>query len=228
MQGKESMLRKNDYRYRSDTSRFVIFLYLLDKRHAIENDRLLARRGEKRKKTVILRLGLTRGDVIPVVPAGWTTSTGSSMRGCPRFMESSTRIIGGNVGTSCWTPTRICRPNCRACTRLGKRGKEPRRKGNLAKTATRYPSWRENHGRWAFYYYYYYLSIFYIFLSSKLFLCGNFQAIINNFFSTLARWTRFILRRMIFTIGNRMLSRELVMRFFCRWKRKKLSVEKYR
>lgn len=35
MQGKESMLRKNDYRYRSDTSRFVIFLYLLDKRHAI-------------------------------------------------------------------------------------------------------------------------------------------------------------------------------------------------
>lgn len=227
MQGKESMLRKNDYRYRSDTSRFVIFLYLLDKRHAIENDRLLARRGEKRKKTVILRLGLTRGDVIPVVPAGWTTSTGSSMRGCPRFMESSTRIIGGNVGTSCWTPTRICRPNCRACTRLGKRGKEPRRKGNLAKTATRYPSWRENHGRWAFYYYYY-LSIFYIFLSSKLFLCGNFQAIINNFFSTLARWTRFILRRMIFTIGNRMLSRELVMRFFCRWKRKKLSVEEYR
>lgn len=197
MQGKESMLRKNDYRYRSDTSRFVIFLYLLDKRHAIENDRLLARRGEKKKKTVILRLGLTRGDVIPVVPAGWTTSTGSSMRGCPRFMESSTRIIGGNVGTSCWTPTRICRPNCRACTRLGKRGKEPRRKGNLAKTATRYPSWRENHGRWAFYYYYY-LSIFYIFLSSKLFLCGNFQAIINNFFSTLARWTRFILRRMIF------------------------------
>lgn len=176
MQGKESMLRKNDYRYRSDTSRFVIFLYLLDKRHAIENDRLLARRGEKRKKTVILRLGLTRGDVIPVVPAGWTTSTGSSMRGCPRFMESSTRIIGGNVGTSCWTPTRICRPNCRACTRLGKRGKEPRRKGNLAKTATRYPSWRENHGRWAFYYYYYYLSIFYIFLSSKLFLCGNFQS----------------------------------------------------
>lgn len=175
MQGKESMLRKNDYRYRSDTSRFVIFLYLLDKRHAIENDRLLARRGEKRKKTVILRLGLTRGDVIPVVPAGWTTSTGSSMRGCPRFMESSTRIIGGNVGTSCWTPTRICRPNCRACTRLGKRGKEPRRKGNLAKTATRYPSWRENHGRWAFYYYYY-LSIFYIFLSSKLFLCGNFQS----------------------------------------------------
>lgn len=191
--------------------------------------RLLARRGEKKKKTVILRLGLTRGDVIPVVPAGWTTSTGSSMRGCPRFMESSTRIIGGNVGTSCWTPTRICRPNCRACTRLGKRGKEPRRKGNLAKTATRYPSWRENHGRWAFYYYYY-LSIFYIFLSSKLFFFAEIfnQAIINNFFSTLARWTRFILRRMIFTIGNRMLSRELVMRFFCRWKRKKLSVEKYR